>query len=205
MAAASIPPVFHRLQLEEFHVNTQLLRHTLGEEPVYQILQSLAQAVVASDSKHPLKRLTLPIWRLTFDSNGHDCEPDPSCFPSLSCVLYVAQHIKGLEYLSISIDSSTRGPNDETAASMLQNWEEPDTPSNLRHLKIAEVRGSDKNFTPDEYRDIARLLDTIFPHLRTVTMIENGDSSKQWDKHGELIEEHRRMMRTIRLDRGYCL
>jgi hypothetical protein len=87
MAAASIPPVFHRLQLEEFHVNTRLLKRTLGEEPVYQILQSLAQAVVASDSKRPLKRLTLLIWRLTVDSNGHDCEPDPSCFPSLSRIL----------------------------------------------------------------------------------------------------------------------
>ncbi|KAJ2921242.1 hypothetical protein H1R20_g15852, partial [Candolleomyces eurysporus] len=203
LPAASITPFLHRLQLEEFHVNTRALKHTVGEEPGFQILQSLAQAVVASDStEHYLKRLTLPIWRETVDSNGHPCEAEPSCYPQLSRLLHVAQHIKGLEHLSISIDSSTPGPNNENVTSMIQNWKEPDTPSSLRYLEIAEMRKSEKSFAPNEYRDIARLLDMIFPNLISVAMIKDERLSNQWDEHWQLIEEYRRMRRTIRLDRG---
>jgi hypothetical protein len=202
----AVGPFFQCLQLEELRFNLLGLGQRHSNDPGHQIVQSLAKAASNDPTKFRLHSLTLPLRRrydFTGDSDSdsvHDLE-----FSSLSSLVLVAQRVKGLRHLSLSINSSKRGPNGETVTSMIRNWEEPDTPSDLRYLEIADMRNSQDVFTPNEYRNIARLLDMIFPNLRSVTTIQHERPSKQWEEHWELIEEYRRMMRTIRLDRGYCL
>jgi hypothetical protein len=101
--------------------------------------------------------------------------------------------------MSLSIDSNAAGPNNETLASMIQSWSRPDTPSKLRYLEIAEMRDPGGSFTPSQCRDIAHLLDTIFPNLMSVTMIKDNQRSTQWDEHWQLIEEYRHMLKSLRL------
>ncbi|KAJ2921244.1 hypothetical protein H1R20_g15851, partial [Candolleomyces eurysporus] len=197
-----------RLPLEAFYFSLLALKQRPGSDPGHRILQSLVEAASKDPTKSRLQHLALPIWRETagsgsIPSSETDREDGPE-YSSLSCLLLVAQGVRGLQRLSLPIDSSRLGPNNETVASMIQNWKYPETPSELRYLEIAEMRNSKKSFTPKEYQSIARLLDMIFPNLISVTMVKDERLSNQWDEHWELIEEHRQMRKTIRLDRGYC-
>jgi hypothetical protein len=64
------------------------------------------------------------------------------------------------------------------------------------------MRDSRKAFTPNDYRNIARFLDLIFPNLISVTMIKHPQASTQWDEHWQLIEEYRQMQKSLRLYQG---
>jgi hypothetical protein len=102
----------------------------------------------------------------------------------------------------MAIDSSlvsTSGK--ESLQELLDSWKVPDVPSTLTHLEIADRRTSEKAFTPDEYRILARLLDTIFPNLELVKPIgfPAGQVKMNWNAHWELIEEHRQMRKALRI------
>jgi hypothetical protein len=210
VTVASVRPFLQRLQLEEFHLQKLWGFQQIGDGQSDQPIQSLIGTVSDTFTSSRLRHQGLPIWRKT-DSYDHHYEHrtrrwiqanyTPS-YPPLSSLLYVAQHLEGLHHLSLSIDSSAQGSDGATVSAMIQNWSKPTSPSPLRYLEIAEMRDSEKNFTPDEYRNIARFLDLIFPSLISVTMIKHPSLSTCWDVHWELIEEHRQMMSSLRLYRG---
>ncbi|RXW22623.1 hypothetical protein EST38_g3246 [Candolleomyces aberdarensis] len=192
VTVSSVVPFLQRLQLEELHLQKMWgFRQEQGEQSAYHIVQGLVDEI-SSNSR--LRCLSLPIWRSR--SSGYDAIK----YHPVSCLLYAAQHAKGLQRMSLSIDSAAQGPNGETVTSMVQNWTNPGGSSELRYLEIAEMR--DSNFTPNDYRNIARLLDLIFPNLISVTMIKNPQLSPQWEEHWQLIEEYRQMQKSLRLYQG---
>jgi hypothetical protein len=205
----SIIPFLRRLQLEELHLQKVWgFKQDGNEQTAHHIVQGMVDGV----NNSRLRFLSLPIWRgvtqpvqtYNYNYGRYDyvqVQVLPHYHP-VSCLLSVAQHAKGLQHISLSIDSNAPGPNDETLASMVQSWSRPDTPSKLRYLEIAEMRNSG-SFTPNQCRDIARLLDTIFPNLMSVTMIKDAQRPTQWDEHWQLIEEHRQMLKSLRLFRGW--
>ncbi|KAF5337086.1 hypothetical protein D9611_003011 [Ephemerocybe angulata] len=153
-------------------------------------LSVLIDAAYAQDGegtiRRPLRSLHTPIWRHTYH------------FPPIRTLVDIARNAIGLHHLSLCIDSTWIGPNNQTLKSLMETWEEPAVPSTLRHLEIADFRTS--NFEPAEYRDLARLLDTIFPNLESLTMIDHDPTrDKKWDEHWKLIEEYRRMRRSLRI------
>ncbi|KAF6743052.1 hypothetical protein DFP72DRAFT_152402 [Ephemerocybe angulata] len=120
-------------------------------------------------------------------------------YPPISTLVYVARHAQGLRQISLAIYSSLIGPGFDTFKSLMDTWEDPAVPSTLRHLEIADRRSGDRHFKPTEYRDLARLLDTIFPNLDSITMPDDPNREKTWDEHWNLIEEHRQMRKALRL------
>ncbi|KAF6743541.1 hypothetical protein DFP72DRAFT_1177890 [Ephemerocybe angulata] len=140
--------------------------------------------------RRPLRFLHTPIWRHISQPTGH--------FPPIGALVDIARNAIGLHHLSLCIYSTWIGPNNQTLKSLMETWEEPAVPSTLRHLEIAELRSS--TFEPAEYRDLARLLDIIFPNLESVRMIDHDPSrDTKWDEHWKLIEEYRCMRRSLRI------
>ncbi|KAF6743539.1 hypothetical protein DFP72DRAFT_1177888 [Ephemerocybe angulata] len=148
------------------------------------------------DRRNPrvLKSLQTPMRRT--DARGLFCH-----YPSISTLVYIARHAQGLRQISLAIYSALIGPGFDSLKSLMDTWEDPAVPSTLRHLEIADRRPShhSAHFEPTEYRDLARLLDIIFPNLDSITMIDNPNRDKTWDEHWKLIEEHRKMRKALRL------
>ncbi|KAJ2913502.1 hypothetical protein MD484_g6888, partial [Candolleomyces efflorescens] len=196
-----------QLSLEELQFDVLALKQTKSLDPDRKIVQSLVKAASSNDpaTKFRLESLSLPLRRhldpLTRNVFDSDSELDSSEaeYTSLSSLVLIAQHVKTLYYLSLPIDSSKVGGGRKSITPIIRSWKEPETPSPLMILEIADMRDRYEDFKPSEYRDIAWLLDLVFPNLRMVRMARG---SKCWVEHWELIEEHRQMMRTIRLGGG---
>jgi hypothetical protein len=191
---ASVIPFLERLQLEELHLQRVWAFLQERDEPsAHHIVAAFVDRI---SSRGRLRRLSLPIWRsLAYRRDSIKYHP-------LSCLLYTARSAKGLQHMSLSIDSDALGPNSETVTSMIQSWTNIGSPSDLRYLEIAEMRDSRKAFTPNDYRNIARFLDLSFPNLISVTTIKHSQASTQWDEHWQLIEEYRQMQKSLRLYQG---
>ncbi|KAF6743045.1 hypothetical protein DFP72DRAFT_1102705 [Ephemerocybe angulata] len=113
---------------------------------------------------------------------------------SLSSLLRIARHAKGLQRISLTLDSSSFDHG--VLASIIRSWNS-EAPSTILHLDICDCHSWKYKFTPAKCRDLARLLDTIFPDLETLTMKKGRD--QRWDAEWEMIEECRRMRKALRI------
>jgi hypothetical protein len=196
IARASARPFLQRLQLDEFHLQKVHGFLRTGDEDDWK-MQSLLNT---ASSNGRLRRLTFPI---SDEIGNRDSWGNVAIinWPGLSFLLYVAQRVQGLEHLSLSLDSTAQGRNEDTVSTMIQNWTNPSgSSSTIRYLDIAEKR--DSNFKPNEYRNIARLLDLIFPNLISVKIVKTPQAPTDWNEHWQLIEEHRQILKSLRLYQG---
>lgn len=204
---AAISRIIQRLDLEELRIETWgLMREGFqrGEE---------VSTILASVSGHPeqskkrLSSLTLPIWRpdQLADYRPYYSYPEslPPPYPCIDTLFSVARHATQLYHISVSINSSVvKEGSQDTLQSLVDGWTSDGPSSELRILELADMRPSDSPFRPVEYRQIARLLDTIFPNLEVVRMIDNPRRGNTWDEHWELIDEHRRLAKSVRMYRS---
>ncbi|KAJ3550603.1 hypothetical protein NMY22_g370 [Coprinellus aureogranulatus] len=112
------------------------------------------------------------------------------------------RRVPGLEHLALSIDSSIAGQNGETLQSLLDKCSGLGSTSGLRHLQLADTRQRNTLFTPTQYRNLARFLDTLFPNLESVSMMDSPFRDKNWDEHWTVVEEIRRDLKELRLYRS---
>lgn len=200
---SSLHCLLRQLNLEELIVSGTCLESETGlggHEIVSIIDAAFPNCSQSSHSEIFLQKLTTPLLRLQPMSYNGLRHSGP--FPPISSLVYVANHAAGLKHLSMAIDSSVISlASGQTLHTLLDSWKEPNTPSTLQYLELADRRMSEKPFTPDEYRNLARLLDTIFPNLEHVKPIDfpAGEVKMNWNEHWELIEEHRRMRKALRL------
>jgi hypothetical protein len=152
-----------------------------------------------------LRVLTTPVWRDTPPLND-GVSRDPGGYAPLSTLVYIAQKGQGLEHIALPIDSSAidESSSGQTIESLLSSWCSSGCESTLRYLDIAERRPDEKGFRASEYRDIACLLDTIFPNLESVTPMQHNQRhfDSRWDQDWELVEDYRKMRKALRLYRG---
>jgi hypothetical protein len=197
---SALLPFLDRLNLEEFIVDGEGLEVAAGAGGnEIRILVDVAFGRGRQSRGWPLKTLTIPLLRLSpFDGGGHR---QRGGYPPIDTLLYIAQHTPGLLEVTIPIDSSVVGAAGKSLSSLISDWEIPTTPSTLRYLNVADRRTSEREFSPAEYRDLAYLLDTIFPHLECVTPINfpEGPVKLNWNSRWQLIEEHRRMRKALRI------
>ncbi|KAJ3520624.1 hypothetical protein NMY22_g12669 [Coprinellus aureogranulatus] len=109
-----------------------------------------------------LRSLQLPIGRV---QRGY--------YPPLSCLTEIPRRAPGLRRVVLSIDSSIAGQNGETLQSLLDKCSGLESTSGLCHLQLADTHQRNTPFTPTQYRDLARFLDTLFPNLESVSMMDS--------------------------------
>ncbi|TEB29015.1 hypothetical protein FA13DRAFT_1735127 [Coprinellus micaceus] len=201
ISPSALSTLLKNLDLEELIVNGECMQSQTdlaGLDIIYIIDGGCRKD--RQDSGVVLQKLTTPLLRRQPATSNGQRPPGP--FPPISSLVYIARHGAGLKHISMAIDSSlvsTGGK--ESLQELLDSWKVPDVPSTLTHLEIADRRTSEKTFTPDEYRILARLLDTIFPNLESVKPIDfpAGQVKMNWNAHWELIEEHRQMRKALRI------
>ncbi|TEB19437.1 hypothetical protein FA13DRAFT_372164 [Coprinellus micaceus] len=204
---SSLVPLLKRLNLEEFLINnSQSVLQNEGSRGGKSIQSIIGAAFTDRPEGHsprlrvlsfPVTQRNPPVWD-SDESEWEDGGEDP--YPALATLCDLARYAKGLERISLPINTSVVGYDGETVESLVRSWADaPDGPSKLRYLEITERRANTKAFVASGYRDIATLLDTIFPHLQSVTVIDHPGRNSKWDADWELIEEHRRMRKALRL------
>ncbi|KAF6743538.1 hypothetical protein DFP72DRAFT_1079944 [Ephemerocybe angulata] len=181
-------PFLRTLNLESFRLDNA---HIGVEDSNGQDVTQLIDAAYDNDGqkrKRCLQEFTTPlrVWSNAVGDIGI----------SISSLVHIARHARGLQRISLTLNSAAYGSDHKTLASIIDSWIAPDTPSTILHLDIYDRR-SKSTFTSAECRDLARLLDTIFPELESLTMVK-GRPTTQWDEDWETIEENRRMRKALR-------
>ncbi|KAF6743043.1 hypothetical protein DFP72DRAFT_152130 [Ephemerocybe angulata] len=193
----SLVPFFQSLDLESFKMGSGSIRIENGHAGL-EIRDFIEAAYGGTDRKRKwhLRELATPTLR--YNSANHLTNYAP-----ISALVHIAQHGKGLERISLPINSIMPGTNQETLKSMIESWKAPAIPSTLRQLNIADMRpcgqGRSNDFKPGEYRELSRLLDMIFPDLETITVMKGPRKERCWDEDWELIEESRLMRKALRI------
>ncbi|KAF5337335.1 hypothetical protein D9611_003014 [Ephemerocybe angulata] len=187
-------PFLRTLNLESFRLDNA---HIGVEDSNGQDVTQLIDAAYDDDGqkrKRCLQEFTTPlrVWNNAVGDIGI----------SISSLVHIARHARGLQRISLTLNSAAYGSDHKTLASIIDSWVAPDTPSTIIHLDIYDRRSkstfTSADFTSAECRDLARLLDTIFPELESLTMMK-GRPVTQWDEDWETIEENRRMRKALRI------
>ncbi|TFK20336.1 hypothetical protein FA15DRAFT_708205 [Coprinopsis marcescibilis] len=140
--------------LQQLTINVLKLHASSNTEEPQTWLHQLIDAAYGKPGRPTLSTLTLP--------------PSSTSPVGLRCLKYVALHARGIENLTVPIDSSldsfTR--TDFKVPGFIPT-------STLRHLTIGDTRAT-KSFTLMEHRNIAHFIDRIFPNLETMKLYRGG-------------------------------
>ncbi|KAJ2933692.1 hypothetical protein H1R20_g3419, partial [Candolleomyces eurysporus] len=179
-------PFLERLNLSEFELTADRILYQQSA-----VLAPLIETAFTRDNKtlhqtRPLRSLVLP--KNTADSDR----------PTLRCLSSVAQLADGLQNLATGCDSgrSLDSPPDV----LLAQWKtRRPSQSTLLFLAIRDHRNP-LSFTNREYKDIAQLLDLMFPRLVSIKpYCEADENEPYWKDHWWFIEHLRRLYKGFRM------
>lgn len=198
--ASAVCPFLQRLNLKELHLGVWGLDSGPNNPHGQQAIKALA------DAGSGLRSLTLPLGRRAvywFPSRRIVQFPRPN-YPSVGSLVYLVQQKSALRHLALSIDSSAAEENGVTFGfkTFAAGWN-PERISNLRHLELADMRATSAPvLTGAQCKDLALLLDTIFPNLESLSMLDSPEADTARDEQWDTIDELRRSFKELRLYRS---